>query len=318
MAEQSFIGETLRRILEATANTATAGMPVLQTAKTLRELRKNPAETLQRAKQMGSDAVSSLTKKTANVGLAYNPALMGLPMAEEAMYRLQNSRPSDEALRNTPKLQADPNRDILTTTTVQDAAGNSYFLPEGADTLPPIAGRQTDVTRQDVAYDMTQRELDAMPSRLAEIKAAKAAAKAAAAAPAAEGEFADSYEDYTNPIDSSLNTPKRSMGAAESNDYSNAILDFAKPMKTPRGEGFDKGGALKRGMEEMGSKPKGQYDEALLNNLFKVATHSTYYGKNKGDAAMMGKITDLLDEYGGELPKGMTPTKFALQLYRRL
>lgn len=38
--------------------------------------------------------------------------------------------------RKDVPLQADPNRDILTTTTVQDAAGNSYFLPEGVDTLP--------------------------------------------------------------------------------------------------------------------------------------------------------------------------------------
>lgn len=158
---------------------------------------------------------------------------------------------------------------------------------------------------------MTQRELDAMPSRLPEIKAAKAAAKAAAekaaaekaaaAAPAAEGEFADSYEDYTNPIDSSLNTPKRSMGG-----------EMARSM----------GSEMDRGMEATGSeqppKAKPVYDQKLLNELFKVATHSTFYGKNKGDVAMMGKIEDLLDEYGGELPKGMTPTKFALQLYRRL
>ena len=284
MAEEtSFIGEALRRLAEFSAGVSTGGMyPVAK-------------EVTKQARKLGEMTGSR--------------------------------RPSKEALRNTPKLQADPNRDILTTTTVQDAAGNSYFLPRELDTLPPIAGSQTSVTRQDVAraqgrltpeeeyYNQAQRELDAMPSRLPEIKAAKAAAKNAAP----EGEFADSYEDYTNPIDSSLNTPKRSMGADESGDYSNAILDFAKQTKTPRGEGFDKGGELKRGMEEMSSKQKGQYDDALLNNLFKVATHSTYYGKNKGDAAMMGKITALLDEYGkGGLPKGMTPTQFALQLYRRL
>lgn len=212
--------------------------------------------------------------------------------------------------RKDQKLQADPNKDIMTTTTVQDARGDSYFIPEGVDTIPPIAGRQTDVTRQDVAYDMAQRELDAMPSRLPQIKAAREAARAAESG---------AEEDYTNELDPSLNTPKRSMGA-EASSGSNAILDFAKPVKTPRGERFDKSGALnpnKMGSEQP-PKAKPVYDQNLLNNLFEVATKSKFYGKNKGDVAMMGNIENLLDEYGGQLPKGMTPTQFALQLYRRL
>ncbi len=59
-------------------------------------------------------------------------------------------------------------------------------------------------------------------------------------------------------------------------------------------------------------------DPALTQQLFKIATQSTFNPKATGDAKMMAKIENLLGEYGGKLPKGMTPTQFALQLYRRL
>ena len=113
-------------------------------------------------------------------------ATMGTgPMLKRAINKTSSASPrvSAETLRKTPKLGKDPNTDVMTTTTFQDAQGNSYFIPKDEDTVPDlVGGTSPPVTRSDVREYMVNRELDAMPSRLPQIKAARAAAAAAAAA----------------------------------------------------------------------------------------------------------------------------------------
>lgn len=112
-------------------------------------------------------------------------ATMGTgPMLKRAINKTSSASPrvSPETLRKTPKLGKDPNTDVMTTTTFQDAQGNSYFIPKDEDTVPDlVGGTSPPVTRSDVREYTVNRELDAMPSRLPQIKAARAAAAAAAA-----------------------------------------------------------------------------------------------------------------------------------------
>lgn len=61
--------------------------------------------------------------------------------------------------------------------------------------------------------------------------------------------------------------------------------------------------------------PVAPEDDEMLSTLFKTATGTPFDPKSSRDADYMKKIRETLAEQGGL--KGMTPTQFALKLYRK-
>jgi hypothetical protein len=249
---------------------------------------------------------------------AYDLARLGMSenARQQAAQDVEDSAENDSALVRAGKGFINPvNTAYGIGSMIGDLMDSSDAAQRSVEAL--ARGREEATPEMTAKRKKVQADLAANKAKKDYESTRQAALAIEAAAADAEANRNMSFQDS---VESRLAKPDRS---------TNAILDFAnQPLETDAGEGFDSEGDLKRGMEEMAAeqqateeqppKAKPVYDQKLLNELFKVATHSTFYGKNKGDVAMMGNIENLLDEYGGQLPKGMTPTQFALQLYRRL
>jgi hypothetical protein len=219
----------------------------------------------------------------------------GLPVISEGIGSLNEMVSPVE--RKNISLQEDPNRDIMSTTTLRGLDGKVYFFPEELDTLPPIAGVQTDQTREDVRrymeQKMEQKALENTPSRPSPKEAER-----------------------------SKNTPEQAALDKLADDYS--IPDAMVPIETPRGQGFDSDGKLKPSMAkpsmvDTGRKqpPKAEpvFDQSLVESLFETTHGTSFDPKSQMDRRKKMEIESLLEDMGGL--GDMTPNQFALQLYRR-
>lgn len=223
-------------------------------------------------------------------------ATMGTgPMIKRAINKTSSASPrvSAETLRKTPKLGKDPNTDVMTTTTAQDAQdaqGNSYFIPKDEDTVPDlVGGTSPPVTRSDVREYTVNRELDAMPSRLPQIKAARAAA----ARPKAPEKKATKM---VNPL-----------------DKAQAELKMEPTI-------FPKSGSLsdmaRAPIPEIMKAPSPKAAEAPsrdLDSLFKKATGTSFDPKSRVDRARRAELQDLLSSRADLADK--SDTKVALAWY---
>lgn len=214
--------------------------------------------------------------------------------------------------------------DLMDSTAAAERSAAS--LARGREQPTPEMSAKRKKVQEDIAANKAKKEYESRRQAALAIEAAAADAEANR-----KMSFQDSVEQrLANPssatqprvmtAEEALATPKSIFGQPNTKFESyDSLSDMVEAPISPEMIGEEQAPAMPAmGGEEQPPKAKPVYDQKLLNELFKVATHSTFYGKNKGDVAMMGNIENLLEEYGGQLPKGMTPTQFALQLYRRL
>ena len=219
--------------------------------------------------------------------MSLNAATLGMaPLLRNAPKIKHTPRASSEALANTPKLQRDPNRDIMTTTTDGDAQGNVYFLPKEVDRLPDLVkGTTGPVTRAQVKEYMDNKELDAMPSRLAEIKAERAAKRKAAETPLATGTTASSSPTQglfgnvnVRDIATAATAKPPSMGMG-------SIVDSISPTDIVKSDG----------MSPAASPAASSAPSRDFNALFKTATGTAFDPKSKLDRTRMAEIQSMMN-----------------------
>ena len=242
-------------------------------------------------------------------------ATMGAgPMIKQAINKASsgNTRVSAETLRKTPKLGKDPNTDVMTTTTFQDAQGNSYFIPKDEDTVPDlVGGTSPPVTRSDVREYNVNRELDAMPSRLPQTKAAREAA----AMQQANRRMADETNKSMNAA-----AAERSKAPEKKATKMVNMLDKVQAELKMEPTIFPKSGSLsdmaRAPIPESMKAPSSKAAEAPsrdLNSLFKMATGTSFDPNSRVDRVRRAELQDLISSRPDLADK--SDTKVALAWY---
>jgi hypothetical protein len=242
-------------------------------------------------------------------------ATMGAgPMIKRAINKTSSASPrvSAETLRKTPKLGKDPNTDIMTTTTVQDAQGNSYFVPKDEDRIPDLVGGTAQpTTRSDVREYTINRELDAMPSRLPEIKAERANA-----------EMQRANRRMADETNKSMNAAAAERPKASEKKATKMVNPLDKVQEGLKMEPtiFPKSGSLsdmaRAPIPEMMKAPSPKAAEVPSRDfdaLFKKATGTSFDPKSRVDRARMAELQGLISSRADLADK--SDTKVALAWY---
>jgi len=256
----------------------------------------------------------------ASVNVASAGTVPMLKAASQAVNRAKSVTPraSKEALDSTPKLQKDPNTNIRSTTTIQDAQGNSYFAPAGVEELPSVVQGSEPVTRKQVEEYMENRALDATPSRLTEIKARREAEKEAARM----GEMQQANRRMADDSNKSMNAAaaERSASATESKPTKmvNPLDKVQESLKGPNTI-FGQPNTKFASYDSLSDMAKAPVSESMkapdrdFDALFKKATGTSFDPKSKRDRSAMAEIQSLLSSRADLADK--SDTKVALAWY---